>query len=153
MKVLRTAAVLCIISASVLSAADDPFAGTWTLNTAKSKYTPGPAPQSVTMRLVPSGDALSVSSDATIEGKTYNVSYTVKSDGTPATITGSPVADTVNVRRIDDRTREITSSKAGKQVGRTRVRLSADGKTLTATGTGTNVKGQPMKFTAVYDRQ
>ena len=34
--------------AAVLIAAE-PFAGTWKLNTAKSKYTPGPPPKSATI--------------------------------------------------------------------------------------------------------
>ncbi len=35
--------------------ASDPRIGTWKLNVTKSKYSPGPAPQSLTVKVEPSG--------------------------------------------------------------------------------------------------
>jgi len=47
----------------------------------------------------------------------------------------------------------MTRTKAGKVVQtQTRV-MSADGKTLTFTGTGTNAIGQQINNIAVYDKQ
>jgi hypothetical protein len=42
---------LLILCALALAAADDPFVGTWKLNVAKSKFSPGPAPQSQTVTI------------------------------------------------------------------------------------------------------
>ena len=79
--------------------------------------------------------------------------YTVKLDGTPAPVQGSPVVDMVSVRKIDDRTREFKNMKDGKTVGESRATVSADGKTATVTGSGVNPKGVKVTFTAVYDKQ
>ena len=42
--------------------ATDPRVGTWKLNVAKSKYNPGPAPQSQTLTIEPSGKGEKVTS-------------------------------------------------------------------------------------------
>jgi hypothetical protein len=40
-------AVVLVAAFATVAAAADPFDGTWRLNTAKSKYDPGPAPEKV----------------------------------------------------------------------------------------------------------
>jgi len=40
--------------ANLSAQASDPRIGTWKLNVAKSKYSPGPAPQSLTVKVEPS---------------------------------------------------------------------------------------------------
>ena len=54
----RLARVTTILSAAVLAAilvanaqSKDPFVGTWKLNPAKSKYSPGPTPKSITQSM------------------------------------------------------------------------------------------------------
>lgn len=37
-------------------AADDPSVGTWKLNTSESKFSSGPPPRSIVLRIEPSGD-------------------------------------------------------------------------------------------------
>ena len=79
--------------------------------------------------------------------------YTANFDGKPYPLTGSPVADTVTLKRIDTRTTERTDKK-GDKVATTITRVvSADGKTMTATVKGTNAQGQAMSNVAVFDRQ
>src|ERR1700720_3757281 len=39
-----------LLAAAVTLSAADPFMGTWNVNMAKSKYSPGPAPKSSTVR-------------------------------------------------------------------------------------------------------
>ena len=46
--VVFTALVLAVFASGVLPAQRDAFVGTWRLNTAKSKFNPGPAPRSET---------------------------------------------------------------------------------------------------------
>jgi uncharacterized Zn-binding protein involved in type VI secretion len=140
-------------AATAASAADDPFNGTWQLNTAKSKYTPGPAPDKATVTIQSDGTTMTVKGDSSYEGKPLVTTYTVKLDGTPAAVQGSPVIDMVSVRKVDDRTRQFTNMKDGKTVGESRATVSADGKTATVTGSGVNPKGVRVEFTAVYDKQ
>lgn len=136
-----------------LSAADDPFNGTWQLNTAKSKYDPGPAPDKATVTIQSDGVTVNVKGESSFEGKPIVTSYTVKLDGTPGPLQGSPVADMISVRKTGDRTREFKTMKGEKTVGESRATLSADGKTVTVVGSGLNPKGEKVKFTAVYEKQ
>ena len=146
------AVALCATFATVAAAAD-PFDGTWKLNTAKSKYDPGPAPDSATVTIQTDGATSSVKSETTFEGKPYTVTYKVTLDGTPAPLQGSPVADMISVKKIDDRTREMKTTKAGSPVGENRATISADGKTATVTGSGMTPKGTKTTFTALYEKQ
>ena len=137
-----------------LFAADDPFNGTWKLNAAKSKVTPGPGPQNETVTVTGENGTHTVSLQVkTPEGETIEGSYTAKDDGTLAPLTGSPVADMISVRKISDRTVERRLMKAGKTVGQDRDTVSPDGKTLTVTGSGLNPKGLKEKYTAVFEKQ
>jgi hypothetical protein len=45
---ILTIAVLPSIVSGISLAQSNPFIGTWKLNTVKSRYSPGPGPQSVT---------------------------------------------------------------------------------------------------------
>ena len=146
------AVVLCVAIASVTAAAD-PFDGTWQLNTAKSKYDPGPAPERVTLTIQVDGATATVKSESTFEGKPYATSYKATLDGTPAPLQGSPVADMISVKKVDERTRETKTTKGGSPVSESRAVVSADGKTLTITGSGLNPKGEKNTFTAVYEKQ
>jgi hypothetical protein len=146
------ALALCALLTTV-SAAGDLFDGTWQLNTAKSKYSPGPGPDKATVTIKTEGESVSVKTDSSFESKPIMTSYTVKLDGTPGSLEGSPVADTISVRKVDERTRALRTMKGDKTVGESRATISADGKTITVTGTGLNPKGEKVKFTAVYEKQ
>jgi hypothetical protein len=149
---LTLALALCAALTTV-SGAGDLFDGTWQLNTAKSKYTPGPGPDKATVTIKSDGETVTVKTDSSFEGKPIMTSYTAKLDGTPAPLEGSPMADSISVRNVDERTRALRSMKEGKTVGESRATISADGKTITVTGTGVNPKGEKVKFTAVYEKQ
>ena len=154
MRRFQIALALALCAAfTTLSAADDPFSGTWHLNAAKSKYEGGPAPEKASVTIQSDGTTSTVKGDSTYEGKTYSTSYSVKLDGTPGPFQGSPVADMVSVKKIDERTRELTSMKGGKTVSESRATVSADGKTVTVVGKGLNPKGVEVKYTAVYEKQ
>jgi hypothetical protein len=149
---LALALALCA-SFAVVSAADDPFNGTWRLNTAKSKYEGAPAPEKASVTIQSDGTMSTVKGESTYDGKAYSTSYSVKLDGTPGPLEGSPVADMIAVKKIDERTRELKSMKGGKTVSESRATVSADGKTATVVGAGLNPKGVQVKYTAVYDKQ
>ena len=53
----------------------------------------------------------------------------------------------------DARTYENQTKVGGKPTVLTRITISADGKTLTATQSGTNVQGQAVKNVIVADKQ
>jgi hypothetical protein len=157
----RLARVMMILSAGVLAAAlpghaqsKDPLVGTWRLNTAKSTYSPGPAPKSVVTTYEAAGKGLKVSVKNESASGTVEYSYTTNLDGKESPVTGNnPIADTVAVTRTDPRTLELVNKKGGKVTTTQRNVLSADGKTRTVTTTGTDAKGQKVNNVGVFERQ
>jgi hypothetical protein len=63
------------------------------------------------------------------------------------------MADTASPKRIDDNSYENTWKKGGKATVTAKVSVSADGKTLTVTQTGTDPQGKEVHSVAVYDKQ
>ena len=129
--------------------------GTWRLNVAKSKYSPGPAPKSTTITIVAAGTGATTTSDAvTADGATQRWSYTGGYDGKDMPMTGNnPFGDTASRKRIDANTTETTFKKAGKVTLVNTVVVSADGKTLTVTGKGTDDQGRPLNLLQIFERQ
>jgi len=151
---LTLGVVLAAAVAVVSAQGPNPRVGTWHLDVAKSKYSPGPAPKSQVLKIEASGEGENVTSEivSTTGAKTVTV-YTANFDGKPYPITGSEIADTVSLKRIDANTSERTDSKNGKVVQTfTRV-VSKDGKTMTVTIKGTNAQGQPVNNVVVFEKR
>ena len=147
---------LGLLALSVVAWAADPVIGTWKLNLAKSKYSPGPPPKSVTLRYEPSGEGVKLTSEGVdAEGQPISIQFTANYDGKDVPYKGGgPLgADTIAIKRINASTTESTLKRGGKVVGTSRRVVSSDGKVLTITTTGTNAKGQKVKNVAVYDKQ
>jgi hypothetical protein len=146
-----------VFALAPLSAAQstDPFVGNWRLNVAKSKYTPGPTPKSVTSTYEAAGKGYKVSvRNEPPSGPMQQYSYTTNLDGADVKVTGNnPNADTVAVKRIDANTLEVVNKKAGKVTTTQRNVVSADGKTRTVTTTGTDAQGQKVNNVAVFEKQ
>jgi hypothetical protein len=149
-------AVLGMGAVATVSAAApaDPVDGTWKLNVAKSKTTPGPAPQSQTRTYASTADGVALSfSGVATDGSQTSGKSNYKYDGKDYPITGSTEFDTIAVTRIDAHTVKATQKKAGKTVGTTMRKVSSDGKTLTLTSKGTSATGTPFNDVLVFDKQ
>ena len=133
----------------------DPFVGTWRLNLAKSKYSPGPPPKSVTATYEAAGSGYKISvKTEPASGPTGEWSYTTGLDGKDSPVTGNnPNADTMAVKRIDAHTLETVSKKGGKVTITAQNVVSADGKTRTNTQTGTDATGQKVYNVLVFEKQ
>src|SRR5690242_8488397 len=135
---------------SLSAQATDPASGTWELNLAKSKFSPGPPPKSQTRTFEVAGaDVKYTLKGIDAEGKPTLVQYTAKYDGKDYPVTGSPDFDAISLKRVDAVTTEATTKKGGKVVGTTKRVVSKDGKTLTLTTIGTNAKGQAVNNVTV----
>ena len=132
----------------------DARVGTWKLNGAKSQYSPGPAPQSLTVKVESAGQGETVTTDlVNADGTRTTTQYTANFDGKDYPLTGSQNADKVSLKRIDARTTERTDKK-GDTVVLTFTRVvSQDGKTMTVTVKGTNAQGQAVDNVAVWEKQ
>jgi hypothetical protein len=71
---------------------------------------------------------------------------------TPAACS-NPNADAGSPKRLDDNSYENVWKKGGKVTITAKAVVSADGKTLTITQTGTDVQGRAVNTTSVFDRQ
>jgi hypothetical protein len=151
-------AVLVLLAAgipTVSAQGADPRTGTWKLNVAKSKFSPGPPPKSQTLRIepaAPKGEKV-VSEMVGGDGNTVKVEYTAQFDGKDYPVTGSPNADMLSLKRVNARTTERTDKKGGKTTLRYRRVVSADGKTMTVTVKGKNAAGETVNNTAVFEKQ
>jgi hypothetical protein len=143
---------LCFVGVAVCFAADA-FIGTWKLNDAKSKFSPGSS-KNITVVYEAVGDNVKVTIDGTDgSGKPTHNEWTGKFDGKDYPVTGDPNADTRALKKINDHTLTVDVKKGDKVVTTGRIVLSADGKTRTVTTTGTDPKGNKVSATAVYDKQ
>jgi hypothetical protein len=76
----------------VSAQASDARMGTWKLNVAKSKYNPGPAPQSVTMKVEPAGQGEKATTEGVnTAGAATKTEYTATSLSGKSSSPGRPV--------------------------------------------------------------
>ena len=150
---LLTTALVAFAS-NALAQAPAGLMGTWKLNTAKSKFTPGPAPRSMTVVYAPApAGRMSIVVDLTpSEGAALHWEVTVADDGKDYPVKGNPNFDSASYRRIDDHSSETTFKKNGKVVATNKRKLSADGKTLTITNAGTTTDGKPRTDVQVMEK-
>ena len=142
----------CFLATAACYAAD-PQMGTWKLNEAKSKFTPGVTKNTMVVYEA-AGDQVKVTSNGVdAKGKSTRFQWTGRFDGKNYPVTGDPNSDARSYKKIDDRTLGITIWNHGRVTGTGRTVVSADGKSRTVTSSGTTAKGKDYKNTAVFDRQ
>src|SRR5215470_216728 len=156
---------LVLVAAFTISAAvaygADMFSGTWKLNVAKSKFSPGPGPKSNMQKIEANDGGFKLVQDGeNAEGKKTHNEYTVKFDGKDypehPMVDGKANpngADTISIKKIDDNTYEATTKKKGQVLTVTKNVISKDGKTRTATATGKNAEGQTVNNVVVWEKQ
>ena len=153
-RLLMVGIVLSAGIAMLSAQAASPRIGSWQLNLAKSKYSPGPAPKTQTLKIEASGEGEKVTAEITDStGARIVTGYTANYDGKDYPLSGSATADTVSLKRVSARTTERADKKGGKPtVTYTRV-VAPDGKTMTVTVKGTNAQGQPVHNVLVFEKQ
>src|SRR6187397_3097077 len=142
------------LALNATTAAPDNNIGTWKMNVAKSKFSPGPAPKSQTLKIEAWGeDGVKYIADGVdADGKPSRWDLQAKYDGKFYPFKGNADADMLAYKRIDANTVEAVTQRAGKETGKTVVVVSKDGKTRTLTQTGTNAKGEKINNLIVYDK-
>lgn len=151
-------AVLLLFAPGLLLAQDNPFVGTWVINLAKSKATPGPLPKSRTITMTDAGNG---SVNVTIQGVAGDGSKvscrsTYKADGKEYPLTGRGCpggGDTISVKSVNANTHREAFKKSGKIVQATEVIVAADGKSRTSSSKGTGADGKATSSVYVYDKQ
>jgi hypothetical protein len=133
--------------------ADDPQMGTWKLNEAKSKLTPG-AGKNTTVAYEAAGDQVKVVIDGTdAEGTPTHNQWTGRIDGKDYAVTGDPKSDMRSYKKIDDHKLQFAVKKDGKTTVTGRIVVAPDGKSRIVTANGTDAHGQKAHEKAAYDKQ
>src|SRR5262249_32132298 len=128
--------------------------GTWKLDTAKSKYTPGPTPKSqVAMIEIVDGGMKVVSDRVEADGKTTHFEWTAKFDGKDYPVKGDPGRDAVSVKKVDGYTLHISNKKAGNVTTTIPAVYAKDGKSRTETVTGTDAQGKKIENVTQWTKQ
>ncbi len=144
------ASLLAFFAGLTVCLAADAHMGTWKLNEAKSKFSPG-ATKNMTVVYAMAGDSVKITVDGVDkDGKAVHSEWTGKFDGKDYPVTGNPNEDTRSYTKGDDHTLDFTSKKAGKTTTTGHVAIAADGKTRTVTTKGPDAA---MNNTGVYDKQ
>jgi hypothetical protein len=145
--------VLVMTTAATAQTAD-PVVGTWKLDAAKSTFKPGPGPKSATVTVEPAGKGIKVSVDAVgADGTPAKWGFTTQRDGKDVPVTGNPAYDTALTTQEGPTAGTTVYKKDGKPVLTSKLSISADGKTMTLTATGTNPQGQAVTNVTVYTKQ
>jgi hypothetical protein len=119
--------------AQAAAAADDPLVGTWRLDVAKSKYSPGPPLKGETRIYTRDGAGIRGRIDRQYaDGRREVIDYRADLDR-EVPVSGTKAYDAVRLKKIDDRTTEGVLSHGGRVFGFSRRVLSADGQTMTIT--------------------
>ena len=141
---------LLIPAALISQAASKNMAvGTWKLNTAKSKFDPGPGPKSATVII---GEDNKIQySEETADAKSTSWSVLPTADGTPAPIMGMGENSTLVEKRIDGRHVEHTW-KVGSGTENGKSVISKNGMTMTYTLSGTD-PGKPVHNVEIFEKQ
>jgi hypothetical protein len=133
--------------------AADPIVGTWKLNVAKSKFSPGAELTAGSRIYTEAKGVYTLEQKLTgADGKerSMRVQYSDGKDMKQAT--GGPT-DTTHATKTDANTWDFDLKKDGKVVGHVHRVVSADGKTLTVHNTGMQLSGATGDETLVFDRQ
>jgi opacity protein-like surface antigen len=155
LKALLIGALIAGGLGSVVTAADapDPVVGTWKLDTAKSKFVPGPAPKSQTRTYAePAQGTAMTFTGVAANGSSMSGQSTFKYDGKDYKITGSPDYDTLSLKRLNGTVR-ADLKKGGKVVGTTIRSLSGHGKVLTLASKGKGATGAAFDNVMIFDKQ
>src|SRR5262249_48624298 len=117
MRLLSNCFAIALMFASVVSAATDPFVGTWALNLERSKYPPGTLPKRMIIRMESADNGIRYRSE-TIDaaGRTSTAEYVAGYDGKEAIVKGHVgLLLPVSLKRVDANTVE-SSYMRGFQV-------------------------------------
>jgi hypothetical protein len=154
MRTLLRIGICCLAMTFLLPAAllaDDLLSGTWELDTAASKFDPGPARKTDIRIYKVEGSIIHMTGKVVFaDGKSINAEYTGAYDGKDYPVAGNPRVGTIAQERLDNYIAKTTTKRGGKITATSTRVISNDGKTMTITSTGTDEKGVVFHDTLVF---
>jgi len=153
--IVASLTAVLIGTVGLLAQSQESLFGSWKMNVAKSKYSPGPAPKSSSSKYEAFEGGVKLTVDTVpVQGETQHWEVSGKFDGKDNPVKGNnPDGDTVAFSKTDARTYELVQKKAGKTTVNAHIVVAADGKTRTVTQTGKNGQGQTINHSQFYEKQ
>jgi len=134
--------------------AADPVVGTWKLDVAKSKFSPGPAPKSGTRVYTEANGVYTLNATTTgADGKESTLSVQYREGAENKMPTNAGGIDAITAQKKSDNDWSFQLKSGGKVVGHVHRVVSADGKTLSVHNTGKQPSGASGNDQMVFERQ
>ena len=150
-------AIIVIVLAQAAAGAQAPttWLGTWHLNVEKSTYDPGPPPyRRAKYTIEPAGDGLKVTYDMVHpRGGWTHLEWTGRLDGRDYRVQGLDEVVTYAYHAAGNGAYEVVVKFDGRVTARSRIELSADGRTMITTTRGTGARGQDVLTRTVYEKR
>lgn len=130
-----------------------PFVGKWTANVSESKRDPNHLFESATLEFAVDGDTVTLTHGGiNASGHQESGVTTLRADGTEQVLPQAPGV-VVITRWMGPRVLDTVARKGDATAGHGVYEVSADGKTLTATVSGTDASGTDFEQVIVFDRE
>ena len=148
-------AVAVVLAGTLPAQAQESLFGTWKMNAAKSKYSPGPKPASNIAKWDAFDGGVKLTVDVIpAKGEPQHYESRGKFDRTDNPIMGNnPDGDTMAFSKIDARNYDVVTKKGGQVTLRAHIAVAADGKTRITTQTGKDAQGRTVHNTMFYEKQ
>jgi hypothetical protein len=156
--VLAALLTISLAGTAAAQSKNDPSIGTWKLNVAKSKFTPGPPIQGDTRSYeVNEAGWIFVTTETTQpDGTRTGVRFAAKFDGKAYPQIGrfAPTVTMITYEPVDRRTLKYTQRDTSGKIVSTNTRtVSEDGKTMLIEQRTSNASGQPVVNIELFERQ
>jgi hypothetical protein len=143
---------MCFVCLTICFAQDWAM-GSWKLNEANSKFIPGVS-KAVTIVFEAAGDNIKCTKDGVDgQGKPLHTEWTGKFDGEDYPLIGDSKGDMRAYKRVSEREMQEITKKDGNVIGRNRVVVFNDGKTVSVITNGADSEGEKVYNVAIYDKQ
>ncbi|MEO7723733.1 MAG: hypothetical protein ABIU29_03460 [Chthoniobacterales bacterium] len=156
---MKTNRTMLVVAALWLTTAVTVFAasahiGTWKLDEAKSKLSPGATKNQIVTYTEAKGEMIKLTVEGVDrDGKAVEWTWTGKFDGQPHKVKGADNADQIAYTMKDDHTNEMTVMKGGKTVITGTITVAKDGKSRVVKTTMTDADGKKQTEKAYYNKE
>ena len=139
--------------AATAGASANPNMGTWKLNEAKSRITPGSPKNTIVVYSADAGKIKVTVDGVDKDGKPLHNEWLGMFDGQDYKIVGDPLLETRGYKQIDPNTVELWNKAGGKVMISGKIVTAPDGKSRTVTTTRKDASGKDVTDVYWYDKQ
>jgi hypothetical protein len=155
--IARTIVTVALLWSGIALAADNPFAGTWKIDTPKSNWSDGKFPKNMRLTITMSfkGDEVTYHSvnDTNKDRPPALVDYTAKMNWRPFPLTGAARYNQAAVRMLSPTQMEVIEMKDANVIVHAIYDLMPGGKRFARRGMAISVDGSSHEYEEFFDRQ